>query len=113
MVRTGTGSITIAAAGDFATLDSVAPGAVYTAGYVADNAAGFTVPTLPTLPTGSVSNGLHHHAGVGHGRRQYHRHRRARHHRHRDADRHRQPVFERWQLGWRVDRASSGVPGIT
>ncbi len=58
MVRTGTGSITIAAAGDFATLDSVAPGTIYTAGYVADNADGFTAPTLPTLPTGPVSNGL-------------------------------------------------------
>jgi hypothetical protein len=55
MVRTGTGSITIAAAGDFATLDSVAPGTIYTAGYVADNASGFTAPTLPS---GTVSNGL-------------------------------------------------------
>ncbi|WP_448044311.1 filamentous haemagglutinin family protein [Bradyrhizobium liaoningense] len=55
LVRTGTGSITIAAAGDFALLDQVAPGAVYTAGYVADNAAGFTAPTIPTVPKG---NGL-------------------------------------------------------
>lgn len=54
LVRTGTGSITITAAGDFALLDTTAPGAVYTAGHVADNAAGFTVPTLP----GPVSNGL-------------------------------------------------------
>lgn len=55
LVRTGTGSITIAAAGDFALLDVVAPGAVYTAGHVADNAAGFTAPTLPTT---TVSSGL-------------------------------------------------------
>ncbi|MCK9914327.1 filamentous hemagglutinin family protein [Microbacteriaceae bacterium K1510] len=55
LVRTGTGSITIAAAGDFALLDSVAPGAVYTAGHVADNATGFTVPTLPTT---TASSGL-------------------------------------------------------
>jgi Filamentous haemagglutinin family outer membrane protein len=55
MVRTGTGSITIAAAGDFALLDQVAPGAVYTAGHVTDNSAGFTVPTLPST---TVSNGL-------------------------------------------------------
>ncbi|MCK9917085.1 filamentous hemagglutinin family protein [Microbacteriaceae bacterium K1510] len=58
LVRTGTGSITITAANDFALLDSVASGAVYTAGYVADNAAGFTAPTLPTLPDGIVSNQL-------------------------------------------------------
>ena len=58
MVRTGTGSITIAAAGDFATLDSVAPGTIYSAGYAADNATGFTAPTLPALPNGTVSNGL-------------------------------------------------------
>src|SRR5262249_17928224 len=32
LLRTGTGSITIAASDDFALLDSVAPGAVYTAG---------------------------------------------------------------------------------
>ena len=55
LVRTGTGSITIAAAGDFALLDTVSPGAVYTAGHVANNAAGFTVPTLPTS---SVSTGV-------------------------------------------------------
>ena len=54
LVRTGTGSITLTAAGDFALLDSTAPGAVYTAGYVANNAAGFTAPTLPA----SVSSGL-------------------------------------------------------
>lgn len=51
LVRTGTGSITIAAAGDFALLDQVAPGAIYTAGYVADNADGFTAPTLQTTTT--------------------------------------------------------------
>ena len=32
MVRTGTGSIAIAAAGDVAMLDAVAPGVIYTAG---------------------------------------------------------------------------------
>jgi filamentous hemagglutinin family protein len=55
LVRTGTGSITIAAAGDFALLDVVSPGAVYTAGYVADNADGFTAPTLGAA---TVSSGL-------------------------------------------------------
>ncbi|MBV8744365.1 MAG: filamentous hemagglutinin family protein, partial [Xanthobacteraceae bacterium] len=55
IVRTGTGSITIAAAGDFAMLDTVAPGTIYTAGYAADNAAGFTAPTLPS---GTAANGL-------------------------------------------------------
>ena len=55
LVRTGTGSITIAAAGDFALRDAVSPGAVYTAGYAADNAAGFTAPILPTS---SVSSGV-------------------------------------------------------
>ena len=45
----------LTAAGDFALLDTVAPGAVYTAGHVADNAAGFTAPTLPTS---SVSTGV-------------------------------------------------------
>jgi Filamentous haemagglutinin family outer membrane protein len=58
MVRTGTGSITIAAARDFNTLDPVAPGTIYTAGYAADNANGFTAPTLPTLAVGTISNGL-------------------------------------------------------
>ncbi|MCK9917090.1 filamentous hemagglutinin family protein [Microbacteriaceae bacterium K1510] len=53
LVRTGTGSITIAAARDFALLDTVAPGAVYTAGTVADNAAGFTAPTAPTTTANS------------------------------------------------------------
>lgn len=47
MVRTGTGSITMTVANDFALRDGVAPGAVYTAGHVADNAPGFTAPTLP------------------------------------------------------------------
>jgi filamentous hemagglutinin family protein len=58
MVRTGTGSITMVAAGDFATLDSVAPGTIYTAGHVADNAQDFAAPTLPVLPAGTLSNGL-------------------------------------------------------
>lgn len=53
LVRTGTGSITIAAAGNFALLDETAPGAVYTAGYAADNATGFTAPTLPNTSTSS------------------------------------------------------------
>ncbi|MCK9917114.1 filamentous hemagglutinin family protein [Microbacteriaceae bacterium K1510] len=50
LVRTGTGSIIISAANDFALVDTLRPGAVYTAGYVADNASGFTVPTLPNAP---------------------------------------------------------------
>jgi filamentous hemagglutinin family protein len=58
LVRTGTGSITIAAAGDFALRDTVSPGAVYTAGHVADNAEGFTAPTLPTslVSSGVLTN---------------------------------------------------------
>ncbi|ATQ70694.1 hypothetical protein CQW49_22215 (plasmid) [Methylosinus trichosporium OB3b] len=55
LLRTGTGSITIAAAGDFALLDEVSPGAVYTAGHVADNADGFTAPTLGAT---TISSGL-------------------------------------------------------
>ncbi len=55
LVRTGTGSIDIAAAGSFMLLDQTAPGAVYTAGTIATNADGFTAPTLPTTTT---SNGL-------------------------------------------------------
>ncbi|MBY6242346.1 filamentous haemagglutinin family protein [Methylosinus sp. Sm6] len=53
LVRTGTNAITIAAAGDFALLDVVSPGAVYTAGHVADNADGFDAPTLRSVTTSS------------------------------------------------------------
>jgi filamentous hemagglutinin family protein len=55
LVRTGTGDITIAAAGSFQLLDATAPGVVYTAGAVAANAAGFTAPTLSSS---STANGL-------------------------------------------------------
>lgn len=47
LVRTGTGSITIAAAGNFQLLDLSAPGAVYTAGAAIATADGFTAPIIP------------------------------------------------------------------
>ena len=53
IVRTGTGSIDIAAAGNFELLDATTPGVVYTAGTVAANANDFTAPT-----TGASGNGL-------------------------------------------------------
>ena len=46
LVRTGTGAIDVAAAGNFQILDAIAPGAVYTAGSVAANAPGFSAPVL-------------------------------------------------------------------
>ncbi|MCA6120294.1 filamentous hemagglutinin family protein [Bradyrhizobium sp. WSM 1704] len=57
LVRTGTGSITIAAAGNVELLDQVAPGAVYTAGAVAATPADFNAPTLPAAYTNNP-NGL-------------------------------------------------------
>lgn len=47
LVRTGTGSIDIAAAGSFELLDTTAPGAVYTAGAAAPLPANFTLNTQP------------------------------------------------------------------
>ncbi len=59
IIRTGTGSIDMIAAGDIKWLDALSPAAVYTAGTVAPNAADFTVPTLPTAYTnGTTTNGL-------------------------------------------------------
>ncbi|WP_298364966.1 filamentous haemagglutinin family protein [uncultured Bradyrhizobium sp.] len=59
LVRTGTGSITIAAAGNVELRDQVAPGAVYTAGAATATPADFNAPTLPALytvqPNGLVS----------------------------------------------------------
>ncbi|MES5481638.1 filamentous hemagglutinin family protein [Bradyrhizobium sp. INPA03-11B] len=59
IVRTGTGSITIAAAGNVELRDQVAPGAVYTAGAAAATPADFNAPTLPVgysfNPNGLVS----------------------------------------------------------
>jgi filamentous hemagglutinin family protein len=46
LVRTGTGAIEVAAAGNFEIIDAIAPGAVYTAGSVAANAPGFSAPVL-------------------------------------------------------------------
>jgi hypothetical protein len=48
LVRTGTGSIDIAAAGNVEFLDTTAPGAVYTAGAATATPSGFAVPTIPT-----------------------------------------------------------------
>ncbi|BAM92508.1 filamentous hemagglutinin outer membrane protein [Bradyrhizobium oligotrophicum S58] len=47
LVRTGTGSITIAAAGNFQLLDKSAPGAVYTAGAATSTPADFTALAVP------------------------------------------------------------------
>ena len=59
LVRTGTGSITIAAAGNVMVVDLVAPGAIYTAGAQAATPSDFTAPTLPAAdlatPNGLVS----------------------------------------------------------
>lgn len=56
LVRTGTGSIDIAAAGGFELLDATAPGAVYTAGAAAPLPANFTLNTQPN--DGNSNNGL-------------------------------------------------------
>ncbi|MEW6435560.1 MAG: filamentous hemagglutinin family protein [Pseudomonadota bacterium] len=62
LVRTGTGSIDIAAAGSVEMLDTTAPGAIYSAGVAADPAPGFDAPTSPIItslsyqPTGLLSN---------------------------------------------------------
>lgn len=57
VVRTGTGSIVIAASGDFVLADMIAPGAVYTAGTAVDTPAGFTAPAVPSGYTDNP-NGL-------------------------------------------------------
>jgi len=46
LVRTGTGSIDIVAAANIAFVDQIAPGAVYTAGALANTPAGFRAPTF-------------------------------------------------------------------
>ncbi|MEW6436329.1 MAG: filamentous hemagglutinin family protein [Pseudomonadota bacterium] len=59
IVRTGTGSIDMVAAGDIEWLDPLSPAAVYTAGTVAPNASGYTVPTLASAYTsGAQITGL-------------------------------------------------------
>jgi len=59
LIRTGTGSITIAAANDVAFIDAQAPGAIYTAGTVAALPPNFTPPPASPLyassPNGLVS----------------------------------------------------------
>lgn len=58
LVRSGTGSITVNAAGSFELLDTTAPGAVYTAGAaLATQPSDFTAPTLPS-PGALSRNGL-------------------------------------------------------
>ncbi|WP_139025055.1 filamentous haemagglutinin family protein [Bradyrhizobium sp. STM 3843] len=58
LVRTGTGSIDVAAADNVAFIDQVAPGAVYTAGASVVTPAGYTAPAAganyKTTPTGLV-----------------------------------------------------------
>ena len=64
LLRTGTGSITIAAAGDVVFLDTTAPGAVYTAGAAIQLPSGFSPPQLsplyapPATGTNNAVNGL-------------------------------------------------------
>ena len=59
LLRTGTGSINIAAAGDVLVLDKTAPGAIYTAGAAITTPSDFTATTLPAAyainPNGLVS----------------------------------------------------------
>jgi filamentous hemagglutinin family protein len=57
LLRTGTGSITLTAAGNVELLDKDAPGAVYTAGAAVPAPAGFTPLTVPytSTPNGLVS----------------------------------------------------------
>jgi filamentous hemagglutinin family protein len=57
LVRTGTGSITIAAAGNVELLDQVTPGAVYTAGAAIPTPSDFNAPAVPAAYT-SNPNGL-------------------------------------------------------
>lgn len=57
LVRTGTGSITIAAAGNVEFLDTTTPGSIYTAGVATTTPSDFKAPTLPSLYT-SNPNGL-------------------------------------------------------
>jgi filamentous hemagglutinin family protein len=57
LVRTGTGSITIAAAGNVEFLDQTTPGAIYTAGAAATTPSDFNAPTVPARYT-SNPNGL-------------------------------------------------------
>jgi hypothetical protein len=57
LVRTGTGSITMTAAGNVEFLDQLTPGAVYTAGAAITTPANFNAPTLPFVYTNSP-NGL-------------------------------------------------------
>ena len=57
LLRTGTGSITLTAAGSFELLDTVAPGAVYTAGAAAPLAANYTAPVMQ-ITQAYVNNGL-------------------------------------------------------
>jgi hypothetical protein len=57
LVRTGTGSITVAAAGNFELLDQTVPGAIYTAGSAVATPPGFTAPTVPSTYT-NKPNGL-------------------------------------------------------
>ncbi|WP_229167347.1 filamentous hemagglutinin family protein [Bradyrhizobium altum] len=59
LVRTGTGSITIAAAGNVELRDQLVPGAIYTAGAATATPADFNAPTVPNAyflnPNGLVS----------------------------------------------------------
>lgn len=55
LVRTGTGSITLVAAGNVAFLDKITPGAIYTAGAAATTPSDFTAPPLPSVYTSNPS----------------------------------------------------------
>jgi hypothetical protein len=59
LLRTGTGSITLTAAGSFELLDTTAPGVVYTAGAATTTLpANCVPPVLPANTGGTSSNGL-------------------------------------------------------
>jgi hypothetical protein len=57
LVRTGTGSITVTAAGNFELLDKSTPGAIYTAGAAVTTPSGFSAPQL-TAQYIATPNGL-------------------------------------------------------
>jgi hypothetical protein len=64
MVRTGTGSIRMTAAGDFKLIDTAAPGVVYTAGVATTPPSGFTAPSVPEAYTGRAPDPSKNAPGV-------------------------------------------------
>jgi hypothetical protein len=64
VIRTGTGSIDIAAAGDVAFLDQAAPGAVYTAGAAVATPGDFTPPSIAAYLGSVDANGVPNQNGL-------------------------------------------------